>query len=223
MTTQDYEVRILEKGIECEKPVLIYVTSKDRTAETDQIYQRLMAESEKPFLFCELAVADWDSYLTPWPDSECFQGRSFAGKGKELLEELESVVLTKLREKYPSHGKVYVVGYSLAGLFAIWALGKSGLLDGAASCSGSLWYPGYDKYMTNVSFDRDVEVYLSLGKKEPKNKHFLMRQIGDMTQKQYELFLDNEQVKRVDFVWHEGGHFADVENRILQGMRYLLQ
>ncbi len=36
-----------------------------------------------------------------------------------------------------------IAGYSLAGLFALWAVYQTGLFDRAASVSGSLWFDGF--------------------------------------------------------------------------------
>ena len=42
-----------------------------------------------------------------------------------------------------------IAGYSLAGLFALWAAWNSGYFRRVASVSGSLWYPGFTDYIRN--------------------------------------------------------------------------
>lgn len=201
-------------------PTIIFITGSEMTSLTDEI----MKESVErlPYVLCELTVDDWDANLTPWPAGECLKGRNFSGMGGRLLRYIEGTLVPYIRTALHTQD-IYICGYSLAGLFAIWALHESSMLKGAVCCSGSLWYPGYEKYMTEHSFGRNVSVYLSLGDKEPLTKHQLMKQIGDITQNQYELLKSDKMVDSVFFEWQSGGHFTAVAKRIARGIRVILE
>ena len=60
-----------------------------------------------------------------------------------------------------------IAGYSLAGLFALWAVFQTDVFDRAASVSGSLWYDGFTDYInSSVSPSGLRQIYLSLGDRE---------------------------------------------------------
>ena len=62
-----------------------------------------------------------------------------------------------------------IAGYSLAGLFAIYALYRTDLFSRAASVSGSLWYPGFRDFIISSQLRaRPDRLYLSLGDRESK-------------------------------------------------------
>lgn len=72
-----------------------------------------------------------------------FGEEPFAGKAGETLDWITGSLLPYLHEKelIPEGVKKYIAGYSLSGLFALWAFMVSTEFDGAVSCSGSLWFP----------------------------------------------------------------------------------
>jgi predicted alpha/beta superfamily hydrolase len=48
--------------------------------------------------------------------------------------------------------KTYIIGgYSLAGLFALWASTRTDLFFGVAAASPSVWFPGFIDYMADHS------------------------------------------------------------------------
>lgn len=203
-------------------PVILYISNSKMDFQATDVYKRVKLSNDIRFDFCELSVDDWDSMLTPWSVSNCLKDRTFSGRGNELLTQIIDKIIPAIDEKYPLHHQVYIVGYSLAGLFSLWSLYQSKIFDGAVCCSGSLWYPEWEEYMMQPSFDRDVEIYLSLGKKEPKSKHPIMQRVGDITLKQYEVLRQNESVKDVVFEWNNGGHFSDVVDRLAKGIYWIL-
>ena len=114
-------------------------------------------------------------------------------------------------------------GYSLAGLFSLYAFYESGAFSGAASCSGSLWYPGWTEYMQTRKAPQQSSIYLSLGRKEEKARNPLINTVGEKTRWQYEQILHDENVRTSAFVLNNGGHFTDVETRIAQGFAWLIE
>ena len=57
-----------------------------------------------------------------------------------------------------------IAGYSLAGLFAVYALYRTDVFARAASVSGSLWFPGFREYVfSHTPLCRPDCVYFSLG------------------------------------------------------------
>jgi predicted alpha/beta superfamily hydrolase len=124
--------------------------------------------------------------------------------------------------QYPASREIYIAGYSLAGLFSMWALYETDILDGAVSCSGSLWYPGWLEYMQQHSLHKEAKVYLSLGKNEEKTKHPEMKLVGDRTRQQYERIRQDTRAKAVTLEWREGGHFSNTIERVSDGIRWMI-
>lgn len=203
-------------------PVILYISNKKMDFEAVDIYRQVKHRTDVKFDFCELLVDDWDSMLTPWGVSNCLKNREFSGRGNELLTQITNEIIPEIDKRSPNHRQVYIAGYSLAGLFSLWSLYQSKMFDGAVCCSGSLWYPGWEEYMMQSSLAKDVKVYLSLGKKEPKNKHPLLQRVGDITLKQYEVLKNDKNVKDLFLEWNNGGHFSDVVDRIAKGICWML-
>lgn len=201
-------------------PVYIYLSGEHQKEETEELYQKLLVNIKEPFSFYEWLVDDWDRMLTPWKVVSCLKGRDFSGEGQNLLKEIEEYIRTELRSAGTSR-PVYLAGYSLAGLFSMWALYESDLLDGVVCGSGSLWYPGWIEYIRNREFHRPVTIYLSLGNKEEFTRHPIMKKVGDATREQYQCLLADPMVREITLEWKEGGHFHNVLERIAAGMIWI--
>lgn len=203
-------------------PVFIYIVSPGMDMVTPELFNKIKALTDKKFVLCEYLVNSWDDDLTPWPCSDVLKGREFKGNADSTLRELSAFVNGELKSSYPDHGKVYVVGYSLAGLFSLYAIYEDSIYAGAVSCSGSLWYPGWDEFISGKEPKSEVNVYLSLGDKEPLIKNPVMSRVGDVTLKQYELLKASPMVNRITFEWNEGGHFAGASDRVAKGIANIL-
>ena len=80
----------------------------------------------------------------------------------------------------------YIGGYSLAGLFALWAACQTDLFRGVAAASPSMWFPGFLEYIKEHPI-RSGRVYLSLGDREEKTRNPVMATVGDCIREGYEL------------------------------------
>jgi predicted alpha/beta superfamily hydrolase len=190
--------------------------------EGRKIYEALRLKGQRELVLCEMQVKDWDNLLTPWPVENCVKGRHFGGQAEELLEEIENRLLPYIRAAYPDVGKVYIAGYSLAGLFSMWALYESALFDGAVSCSGSLWYPGWMAYMEGHRLCKGARIYLSLGKNEEHTKHPFMKAVGTATRQQYAHLQKDPLAQETVLEWNEGGHFSDSTGRMVKGIEWMM-
>ena len=126
-----------------------------------------------------------------------------------------------LKENYGDNKKIYIGGYSLSALFALWASYKIDLFDGVVAASPSMWFPDFMKYIS----ENDIKVnkvYLSLGDKEEKTKNKVMATVGDNIRKYYEM-LKNTKGKEVVLEWNEGNHFVDSDLRTAKGFAWILK
>lgn len=158
-------------------------------------------------------VDDWEDALTPWPAPALFAGEPpFGGQATSTLAAIE--------RSLPTNEPVALCGYSLSGLFALWAFMSSARFCAAASLSGSLWYPGWLDWLT--AHPRDLSgcaAFLGLGSKEARGPRPLMRTVDVATEKTKQL-LAGYDAKTV-FRSFAGGHTHHMEKRLSWGLHQL--
>lgn len=168
----------------------------------------------------------WNDAYSPWASDTLFPGQeSFGGQGKQTLQWLEEEAVPTA-EKYFSIRETCrraVAGYSLAGLFALWAFYTGGCFSGCASCSGSLWYPGWPEFITGHRAPRTSAVYLSLGRKEERTRNAVMAAVGERTRETLRQLQNDSSVECCELEWHPGGHFLDTSRRSARGIEWLSQ
>lgn len=166
----------------------------------------------QPFTLVAVECENWGADYSPWPAMD------FAGKGPETLARLRRQI-SSIEGEAPRER--YIGGYSLAGLFALWAFCGTDLFSGAAACSASLWYPGWEEYRTQP-LTREGTVYLSLGEKEERTRHPVMRRVGDAARLEAARLAADPMIWDSTLVMHPGGHGSQADVRMAQGFAWLL-
>lgn len=173
-----------------------------------------LEEAGAPALWLAFPVnIDWDRDYTPWPTSGS-GGRVFAGGAGRLLESVRA-----LREELEAElrpGAMFPVGYSLGGLAALW-LHANTPFDGAGSCSGSLWYPGWTDFLEGHPLTGLV--YLSLGGKEKNTRDPQMARNPRCTD--FTRQLCQRTARRTALISEPGCHFRDPEGRLARAIAWL--
>ena len=168
--------------------------------------------TENNFRLLAVKVERWNDDLSPWQASPVFGDEGFGGNAADTLTEILNLTYDKNRE-------YYIGGYSLAGLFAIWAAFQADAFSGAAAASPSVWFPGFLDYMkSNEILTR--EVYLSLGDREAKTRNPLMATVGDRIREAYE-HLSGKGVSCI-LEWNPGNHFKNPDLRTARAFSWLL-
>ncbi|MCR5032290.1 MAG: esterase [Lachnospiraceae bacterium] len=164
-------------------------------------------------------VRDWNSELSPWEAPPVF-GREGFGKGADhYLQQLEEQVIRPFEEQYGKK-EWYLAGYSLAGLFALWAATRKDIFRKVAAVSPSVWFPGWLDYVREHPLQTGA-VYLSLGRKEEKAKNPVMATVGDCIRSMDDLLKERQMPHILE--WNEGNHFQDYEGRMARAFHWLLQ
>ena len=171
-----------------------------------------------PLVLAEFGEIDWDRDYSPWA-AEISGGRKFSGGADRLLQFLPEFT-AELERRYGGFSEVYLCGYSLGGLFALYAaaLSEPGAISGAASCSGSMWFPGWTEFLKNHPLHG--RVYLSVGGKEKNSPDPLMASVEEKTN---EVKRIAERTAQVSFVHEAGGHFSRIPQRICRGIIELMK
>ena len=164
---------------------------------------------------------DWDRELTPWPAPGLGKGReTFGGHGEVFLQGLLAAVEEAKAALPAPPPAVGLMGYSLAGLFALWAGTRTEAFSLLASVSGSLWYDGWCEYLAAHPC-RAGRVSLSLGDREPKTRNPRMGRVGVCAERTEALLKASG--AETTFEWNPGGHFNDPDGRVGRAIAWLLR
>ncbi len=166
-------------------------------------------------------VRDWNSEFSPW-EFVLNRKMSFSGSARRTLEWLTDGCVPFCERKYGLAGERILCGYSLSGLFSLWAFYESQAFAGVISCSASLWFGGWISYAEGHTAPSGSSVYLSLGDREEKARDRIMATVGECTRRQYELVCSDRNVSRHILEWNEGGHFNEPDKRIAKGIRWMM-
>ena len=166
--------------------------------------------------FCLKAVKvhSWNHDLSPWPAPAVFGKEDFGDGAAESLRFLLDEVLAD-----SSARKVYIGGYSLAGLFALWAGYQTTRFDGIAAASPSIWFPHFTEYMKNNMTQVDA-VYLSLGDREERTRNPVMSQVGNAISNAESIL----KAAGIDCIleWNKGNHFKEPDLRTAKAFAWLM-
>lgn len=203
-------------------PIIFWGVSAERTESVDRTADILSGlVGETPFTIAAFESDDWNSDFSPWPSPPVFGNEAFSGGGSKTLDWLCRSALPWACSKL-SCGRKYIGGYSLAGLFSLWSLCEGDFFDGAVSCSGSLWFPGWVEYAKAHAEQIKGDIYLSLGVREERTRNLTMARVGDNTRLVLELLKSSKKVRRRTLKWNPGGHFADISERMAQGFQWII-
>ena len=201
-------------------PLVVY-NSFD--GDGSEIVNLLNVNFAEKFNFLNVSGVVWNDEMSPWYCEPVFSGeRAFTGGADKYLGVLTTEIIPKaesLVRGKPSY--MAITGYSLAGLFAVYASVKTSCFKRAASVSGSLWFPKYKEYITVInSDDLPEKLYLSLGDKESKVKNPILKTVLDNTLFTAESF--KALGVDVTFELNPGNHFKDEALRVVKAVSSLL-
>lgn len=183
------------------------------------------AANEKRFALAAFSSEDWNRDFSPWP-APALSGKAppFAGEAPETLAWILDRLIPAVEGNYPvlagAPGRA-LMGYSLGGLFALWASLSSDHFPLCASCSGSLWFDGWLPYLNGITISPKARVFLSLGMQEGKARNQRMAAVKPVTEDTYAYLQASPAIADCTLAWNEGGHFHDTAGRIAQAVAWL--
>ncbi len=166
---------------------------------------------------------DWNRDLSPWSAEKVFKdGEAFSGGGGEYLKRLAGRLIPEA-EAGLGFAPVErgIAGYSLAGLFALYAFLNSELFRLAGSVSGSLWYDGWLDYVNKAATrtEKKGKVYLSVGDGEGHARNRRMKSVVENT-RLTQAALCGAGMETL-FELNRGGHFEDEQGRLERCLTWL--
>ena len=191
--------------------------------EGQQVFQAAQAVGCPPFTLAVISNLYWNHDMAPWDNPAAFKGgEPFTGGADNHLRLLVEEILPRT-EKDLIGTPVWrgIVGYSLAGLFALYAIYRTDIFSRVGSISGSLWFPGWKEYVLTHEPKRPPDyAYFSLGDKESKTRNPILRSVQQDTEEIYDFY----RAMGVDAVFqlNPGNHYDRAAERTTAGIAWLL-
>ena len=208
-------------GADCAEYLLLQMTDEHELQRMDGEVAAI-AQSAHHFLFAAVPVESWNDALSPWESPAVWGKQGFGGKAADTLHFLTEQVIPTLKQRFalPENVKIILGGYSLAGLFALWASTQTDLFYGVAAASPSVWFPDWMEFEQQRPIQTQ-HIYLSLGDKEEHTKNAVMAVVGDNIRT-----LHSQLIARAadcTFEWNSGGHFKDTDLRTAKAFRWVME
>ena len=181
-----------------------------------------IAQSDRNFLFAAVPVESWNDALSPWEAPAVWGKQGFGGKAADTLRFLTEQVIPTLTQQFrlPENVKIILGGYSLAGLFALWASTQTNQFYGVAAASPSVWFPGWMEFEQQHPIQAQ-RIYLSLGDKEERTKNAVMAAVGDNIRTLHSRLIARGADCTLE--WNSGGHFKDADLRTAKAFRWVME
>ena len=181
-----------------------------------------IAQSNRKYLFVAIPVESWNDALSPWEAPAVWGKESFGGDAADTLHFLTEQVIPTLKQRFalPENVRIILGGYSLAGLFALWASTQTDLFYGVAAASPSVWFPDWMEFEQQRPIQTQ-HIYLSLGDKEERTKNIVMAVVGDNIRT-----LHSQLIARgadCTLEWNSGGHFKDADLRTAKAFQWVME
>ncbi len=201
-------------------PLVIFNAFED---EGVAVHTELMKLSTVDFKLATINITDWNADLSPWAIPPVFRNdEPFTGGADAYLEALTGEIIPAIITEVSSEPEyIALAGYSLAGLFAVYAMYRTDRFARIASASGSMWYPGFVEFAKlHEPAALPEKMYLSLGDREARTRNRVMAKVEQNTGALYDYYksLGIETV----FEMNAGNHFQDVAQRMAKGIVWLV-
>ena len=181
-----------------------------------------IAQSAHHFLFAAIPVKSWNDELSPWEAPAVWGKESFGCNAADTLRFLTEQVIPSLKQQFdlPENIKIILGGYSLAGLFALWASTQTDLFYGIVAASPSVWFPDWMEFEQQHPIQTQ-RVYLSLGDKEERTKNTVMAAVGDGIRALHSRLTARSTDCTLE--WNSGGHFKNADLRTAKAFRWVME
>ncbi len=191
--------------------------------EGEAVWNACQSLHSPPFSLAALSGLNWDHDMSPWvippistSDQPCTGG---ADAYLTLLIERIMPAVEQALGGRPVFSAL--AGYSLAGLFALYAAYRTDAFSRLASASGSFWFPGFAEFAEEQPMKvRPEKLYFSLGDRESHTKNPFLTPVEERTRRLYDWY----RAKGIDtvYVQESGGHFQEPVLRMARGIHWIL-
>ena len=209
-------------GTDCAEYLLLQMTDEHELQNMDSEVEAIALSSAYSFLFAAVPVESWNDALSPWKSPAVWGKQGFGGKAGDTLRFLTERGIPTLKQQFhlPENIKIILGGYSLAGLFALWASTQTDLFSGVAAASPSVWFPGWMEFEQQHPIQAQ-RIYLSLGDREERTRNATMAAVGDNIRALHRELAGRS--KDCTLEWNNGGHFKDADLRTAKAFQWVIE
>ena len=201
--------------------LLIQASARHENATLEAEAGQIAERSRVPFVLATIELADWMIDLMPWPDNNISREPEAGKHGQETLEYVLLSLIPELQKRYGPL-PVIIGGYSLGGLFALWASAQSDSFKAVAAASPSVWIKDWIPFAQKHAPMADM-VYLSLGNQEEHVKNQAIARVGNCLRTQHSLLQEQIGADNCTLFWEQGGHFNDNESRLARAFAWCIE
>ncbi len=198
--------------------MLVQPTGEHEIAMLDDELDAIRRDVSIPFVFVGFEIADWELELMPFHDEFVSKRPEVGVHSDDTLRYLTDGLVPYFQKYYGSL-PIVLGGYSLAGLFSLWACTRADMFASVAACSPSLWVNGWVAYAERHPVFAE-SVYLSLGDREERTRNQRLAVVGDCLRAEYALLQQQLGEARSMLAWEQGGHFNTPHLRLARGFAW---
>lgn len=210
-------------SLEVNVPVIYLNYLNTFSDEGQKVFEAAQAAGCPPFTLVAISNLDWNHDMVPWDSPPAFKSAEpCIGGADDYLRLLIDEIIPTAEEKItgvPSWRGI--AGYSLAGLFALYAIYQTDLFSRVGSMSGSLWFPRMKDYIFSHEPKRWPDcMYFSLRDKESKTRNPFLRSVRQNTDEIHAFY----QSKGIDTVFqlNPGNHYNHAVEHTAADLCWLL-
>ena len=191
--------------------------------EADFLWKECAALDCPSFTLACISGMDWNADLSPWEIPPLRKNEPpFSGKADSYLAFIVCQALPTILQKLSPPPYIALAGYSLAGLFALYAAHKTKAFSRFVAASPSAWFPRFVDFAKTTPFaTKPDSIYLSLGDKESKTKNPLLSTVQNNGESLAD-FYKTQGIKTI-FELNKGNHFTDNQARLAKGIKWVLK
>jgi predicted alpha/beta superfamily hydrolase len=201
--------------------ILVQPSARHENVTLEAEAEQLTALSRVPFVLATIELEDWMVDLMPWPDANVCRDPEAGKHAQDTLDYVLTALVPELQHRY---GPLPIIlgGYSLGGLFALWASMQTDTFKAVAAASPSVWLHDWMPFARKHALMAS-DVYLSLGDQEEHVRNQAIARVGDNLREQYQLILGQLGPEHCYLFWEQGGHFSDNEGRLARAFAWCLE
>lgn len=219
----DKSCTVYQRG-EAPKMLLLQPVDEHDREELDTEMEWIVGHTTVDFRFIAVHVDRWFDELAPWPAPPVFGKTPFGNGAAKTLDSLRQVVSEeqqRMATSVEAMMKVIIGGYSLAGLFALWAgYQPDQPFDAVVAASPSVWYQDWLDYAA-AHQPLSGTFYLSLGDREERSRTPILTTIASAIRRQQQLLEQAHVVNTLE--WNSGNHFQDNGQRTAKGFVWTME
>lgn len=200
--------------------ILIQPSARHETATLEAEAEQIAALSARPFLLAAIELDDWIVDLMPWPDKNISRETEAGRHAPDTLQYILESLIPALKEQVRDR-PVILGGYSLGGLFALWASACTDRFAAIAAASPSVWIKDWIPY-AQKHLPTAQHIYLSLGEREEHVKNQAIARVGDCMREYHALLQAQLGPERCTLVWETGNHFTDNAGRLARAFAWCI-